>query len=164
MRTIRDMVGIKVDKFVDPDYIQYVVDTYNNTPHLAYKNYFSPIEAQDDYEIEAAYIDYQKQNLGIIIDKQQKANLFNYDEGDILLAHIDLSKTPYRFDKRRRIFNELVEFVEYKNGNVICHPLDRATYGPRAIEIPIFYTKYLCDSRRNIPRDYRKVFYIRNEE
>jgi hypothetical protein len=46
--------------------------------------------------------------------------MFSFKRGNILMIHLDLSKTAFSYMKRRRLFNELAEFIEYRNGNLVC--------------------------------------------
>jgi hypothetical protein len=53
IRTIRDAVGINRELFLLDRVIQTVVFYYNNTPHRAYNNIFTPRQVQNDRELDA---------------------------------------------------------------------------------------------------------------
>jgi hypothetical protein len=52
--------------------------------------------------------------------KQEAAGFFMYRPGNILLVHIDMTKTHIpRATKRRSTFNRLAEFIGYEHGNAV---------------------------------------------
>ena len=63
-----------------------------------------------------------------------------YKKGDILLMYVDRKKTSYAFEKRRRNFDELGQFISYENGSVKVKWVTNPEYTD-PIRIPIFYTK-----------------------
>jgi hypothetical protein len=91
------------------------------------------------------------------------------------LVHIDFSKTPYVFKKVRRNFNYLAEFIEYVYGNVKCRLISTVDLADdkvienydkksnrfdltKPIIIPVFYSKYLCEDYKSIPKTYKDYF------
>jgi hypothetical protein len=180
IRTVRDAVGL--DDFTDENNIQRVVDFYNKAPHnsLRYNNtLYTPEQVENSKDLEGLFIRKNKQLLDVVIQQQKKAGLFDYKTGNILLVHLDLSRTPLMFQKVRRTFNNLAEFVKYDHGNVRvkiinADDFDKQTVGeinknfdPRSqtfnikktVVLPIYYTKYVCDSIGNLPAVYRNYFF-----
>jgi hypothetical protein len=164
IRTIRDLVGMKTIRLLNPDLVSHLVDIYNETPHSAYLHKFSPSEAQNDPEIEGAYIRHQKEVLQEIKEKEKKAGLSNYKPGNILLIYIPKDKTLQQFDKRRRNFSDLAVFINYRNGNVVCELLDKRLFENSIITIPVYYTKYVCEDMYNLPPNYKDTFIIRDKK
>jgi hypothetical protein len=160
IRTIRDMIGMKTIKLLNPLTVQHLVEIYNNSPHSAYFHNFSPKQVQDDLEIEAAYIRYQMENLNEINSQLKKEGFQKYKPGNILLIHIPLEKTDLKFDKRRRNFSDLATFKNYKNGNVVCELLNKSYFRNPVIELPIHYTKFLSNDYHTIPATYKEAFII----
>lgn len=90
-----------------------------------------------------------------------------------------------KHEKRRRVFDDIAEFICYQNGNVKCRllnqyytfsktdkgliPYEQPERGRKAqtdvekneIEIPIIYTKYVCDSIDDLNEDYKEYFVIK---
>jgi hypothetical protein len=141
--------------------MQYIVNIYNNTPHAAYKFIFSPLEVQLNPEIEGAYIRHQTQVLKDIKQLQIKEGLLSYKPGNILMVHIPKNKTPATFDKHRRVFSDLAIFRRYENGNVMCTLLDMTRLKNPDIELPVFYTRYVCENLNKLPKEYLQNFEIR---
>jgi hypothetical protein len=161
IRTIRDIIGMKTIRLLNPAIIGRVVDIYNNTPHSAYFHKYSPNEVQNNLEIEAAYIRFQTERTNEIINQQKESGLLDYKPGNVLIVHIPKDKTPAKFDKRRRNFSDLAVFISYRHGNVVCELLDQLVFKNPRIELPIYYTKYLAEDVHSIPHDYRETFIIR---
>ena len=81
-------------------------------------------------------------------------------------------------EKRRRVFNEIAEFINYDNGNVRCRILKRyyqlinidkknkiyiidtdyKDIEKSIITLPIIYTKYVCFSYEELSNDYKQYF------
>jgi hypothetical protein len=139
IRTIKDAVGVSKHLLLFPSLIEEIVYYYNNTPHKAFKNIFTPYEVQNDKEIENWYI------------RQQQARLLNtlkiqrliprYKHNNVLLVHLPLDKTPNRFKKRRRNFDEVGQFLEYANGNCVVQLSDKSV-----VTVPIYYTQYMAEN------------------
>jgi hypothetical protein len=51
---------------------------------------------------------------------QTQAGFFMFKKGNVLLIHLDESKTNPFADKRRN-FNKIVYFDMYVNGNILCY-------------------------------------------
>ncbi|KAA6383465.1 MAG: hypothetical protein EZS28_021007, partial [Streblomastix strix] len=91
---------------------------YNkNNPYTGGKMY-SPEEVQYNSDIEGAFIRIKEEELNDLKQKQKAEGLFNFKQSNVLMIHLALAKTAFSYMKRRRQFNEVAEFVEYRNGNV----------------------------------------------
>jgi hypothetical protein len=161
IRTIRDIIGMKTIRLLNPAIIERVVNIYNSTPHSAYLHKYSPNEVQNNLEIEAAYIRFQTERTNEIIKQQEESGLLNYKPGNVLMVHIPKDKTPAKFDKRRLNFSDLAVFVSYRHGNVVCELMDQLLFRNPRIELPIYYTKYLAEDVHSIPDNYKEAFIIR---
>ena len=102
--------------------------------------YFTPREVQKSREVEGIFIRYKREKLKQQRKKQQKEQFWIYEPGDILLVHVDESKTPFRFSRPQRQYNYLAEYKYYRHGNVVCKLLGRGN--GRMVEIPIYYTRF----------------------
>jgi hypothetical protein len=161
-RTVRDIVGPDQDLLRDPEIMAQIVKIYNNTPHAAFDNKFTPYQVQMNPDIEEYYIRENMSRLDEVTTLQREAGFFNYKPGNALLIHINKAKTNEKFDKKRRAFNEVARFVRYENGNVNCERLTRAggkIVGDKRITIPIYYTKYLAPSINEIPKKYLQLIF-----
>ncbi len=94
-----------------------------------------------------------RSKLQSIHKKQQHKGLLTYKKGNIILVHVDYGKTKKKFDKRRRVFNEIAEFLAYSNGNVICK-----LQNGNLIQVPIAYTKKIANSYDELNKDYKLYF------
>ncbi|KAA6392918.1 MAG: hypothetical protein EZS28_011552 [Streblomastix strix] len=124
IRTIRNGFGQDLISFANPNKMQQIVDIYNKTPHLAYQNQFTPQQVQLSRDLEGKFIRQKQQQLELQLINQQREQLFDFKSGNILMVHVDYSRTGIRFQKQRRQFNELATFITYKNGNVVCQLLN----------------------------------------
>jgi hypothetical protein len=161
IRTIRDMIGLKTIRLLNPEIIQNIIDIYNNTPHSAYLHKYTPKEVQNNLEIEAAYIRFQTERSNEIVKQQEESGLLDYKHGNVLMVHIPKDKTPAKFDKKRRNFSDLAIFISYRHGNVVCELMDHLLFKNPIIELPIYFTKYLSEDIYSIPADYKETFIIR---
>jgi hypothetical protein len=142
--------GLDKELLLLPHIIRDIVRYYNNTPHSAYNNTFTPAQVQGDRELESWYIRKQQSRLHDVL-KLQKIKYKKYQQGNILL-------TSQRFNKRRRNFDRLGIFQRYVHGNVYENPLDKDLHQTDGIIIPIYYTKYVCESFNTLANTYRKLF------
>ncbi|KAA6378566.1 MAG: hypothetical protein EZS28_025909, partial [Streblomastix strix] len=124
IRTIRNGFGQDLQGFATPSQMQQMVEIYNNTPHLAFMNKFTPKYVQYNRELEGKFIRQKQAQLEQVMIRQQQQNLLNFKNGNILMIHADYVRTNIRFQKQRRQFNELATFITYKNGNVVCKLLN----------------------------------------
>ncbi|KAA6375762.1 MAG: hypothetical protein EZS28_028712 [Streblomastix strix] len=120
IRTIRNGFGDDSEKFANNNLMQQMVQMFNQTPHSAYNNKFTPEQANSNHDIKEIYIRQQQSQLFEIKKQQKKQGLMSFSPGNILLNHLDYSKTGHQFVKQRRNFNELAEFIRYSNGNVVA--------------------------------------------
>jgi hypothetical protein len=160
IRTIRDMVADRKEVLLDPDVMQNVVEIYNNTPHSAFDNKFTPLQVQKNADLEEYYIRENLSRLDEATMLQREAGFFNYKPGNMLLIHIPKAKTDKKFEKKRRAFSEVAMFAEYEHGNVNCYRMIRngAYFEPSTlITLPTYYTKYVAASLEELPRRYRQL-------
>jgi hypothetical protein len=158
IRTIRDMLGSEPEAIIKPRAVEAAVLTYNNNPHSAFDYEFSPSEVQSNIELEEYYIREKLFKLEEIKQKQIETGFFDYKPGNILLIHLDESKRNASAEKRRK-FNKVVYFRNYVNSNVSCRPLTINKKGKikhliKKIEVSIYYTKLLTNSKNEIPPAY----------
>jgi hypothetical protein len=153
IRTIRDAVGLETSLILNPNIVEEIVYIYNHTPHSAFLNRFTPYQAQNDPDLESWYI--RRQQLELYkIQKLQLQELGSYKVGNILMIHVPKEKTGERFEKRRRNFDELGIFVRYVHGNVMVTRMKNKN----VIVLPIFYTKFLADSLKDLSKEYVDFF------
>jgi hypothetical protein len=178
IKTIRDGIGGNYYNFANFDYLNNIVNIYNKTPHDSLtinKHIFTPAEVQSNRDLEGILIRLNEQILETVKEEQEKEGLFKFKKGNVLLVHLDLSRTPYAFIKTRRTFNYLAVFLEYEHGNVKVKLLNPTNLNDSEIDkkfdkvsnsfninkpiiIPIYYCKYLCESVKDIPNQYRIYF------
>jgi hypothetical protein len=136
--------------------------TYNNRPHAAFGKKFTPRQVQATPDLEEYFIREQLERLKEVKALQRDAGFFDYRPGNVLLIHIDKSKTSKKFDKKRRVFNEVAIFREYQNGNVLCDRLQRTQQGgvqrnPKPALLPIYFTRRVAESLPTLPRQYQQL-------
>jgi hypothetical protein len=176
IRTIRDAIGSNYNDFNSFENVSKIVDIYNKTPHRSLKigdRYFAPEQVQNNHDLEGFLIRQDQEQLEKVKQEQDIQGLFNYKPGNVLLVHLDYSRTPYSFTKSRRTFNAIAQFLNYEHGNVrvkILNPFnlidDTVTKAEtnerfnvkKSVVIPIYYSKFLSTSVRNIPGQYRNYF------
>jgi hypothetical protein len=135
------------------------------------------MQVNSDQDLEGIFIRMNSERLSTVKAMQNKGGLLNFRKGNILLVHIDYSRTPVMFAKSRRIFNHLAEFIEYVHGNVKCRLLglfdfnkkyknerfdDRGhDFIPKNKEllVPIYCCKFVSNSIKEIPLPYKEYFY-----
>jgi hypothetical protein len=159
IRTIRDKLGTNAALWLNPNIVAKAVQEYNNTKHSAFYNEFSPIQVQHNKDLEEYFIREQQMRLQDVTEAQKEAELYNYIQGNILLIHLDFSKTDEKFKKQRRTFNQLAEFVKYDHGNVNCFILERGRRG-KEITLPIYYTKFVSTDLSTIPNEYKLAGFL----
>jgi hypothetical protein len=150
--------------------IDRAVVAYNNTLHSAFDHQFTPLQAQTNPDIEEYYIRENMSRLNEVKELHRDAGFFNYKPGNVLLVHIDKSKTDSKFDKKRRAFNEVAIFTQYVNGNVMCDrltrdearkivklPQDGRSKG--RVVIPIYYTKYVAPSLAELDKRFYALIF-----
>ena len=73
--------------------MQEMVQLYNDSPHMAYNNLFTPTEVQENQEIEGRFIAYKQRELRQALHSQKRDDLHNYKKNNILFFHLDVKKT-----------------------------------------------------------------------
>ena len=160
MRTIRDGVGLDKELLLIPEIIQQIVLYYNNTPHTAYENLFTPTEVQSSKFLEGWFVRRQQRRLIDALRLQHDKFLNTYTPGCILLIYLPRGKTSDMFQKRRRNFDTLAEFIRYEYGNVVCRVLKEAN----EITVPIQYTKYIASSLFALSPEIIRMFNMKLDE
>ncbi|GHU19219.1 hypothetical protein FACS189472_08690 [Alphaproteobacteria bacterium] len=159
IKTVRNLVGRasgqKPDAFSDENLLGNVIRIYNNTVHSTFLNKFTPAEMQESPELEALYIKHCRDKLEEVDFKRQQSGYLTYPPGAILLVHLNLGKTDYKFTKRRRNFDELGKFVRYERGNCVVDLLHNYPEFKRII-IPPFYTKFVALNLDDYRNKYNK--------
>ncbi|MDR0677038.1 MAG: hypothetical protein LBF97_08405 [Elusimicrobiota bacterium] len=151
MRTIRDMfdqLGHRASLF-DVKLMEKIVYKYNHTTHRAFDYRFTPVQVQNNKDLERIFIARKMDRLQNI-----PKNVFNkYEYGDIILVHIPFKEINY---KRRRNFTHLGMFIEYVHGNVKCYLLypEGDDYTDEIVVIPPYYTKFV----NNLNQNFRNYF------
>ena len=173
IRTLRNSFGANDTKIANNNFMQQMVLYYNNTPHrsLRLRNYnytdedetevklpgkyiyYTPAQMQNNTDLEWRYIRMMRSKLQEIQQKQKHKGLLTYKKGNIILVHVDYGKTEKKFDKRRRVFNEIATFLAYSNGNVICKLQNN-----KLAQVPIAYTKKVADNYDKLGTDYKLYF------
>jgi hypothetical protein len=128
IRTIRDKLGEDPIKFYEPENIQKAVDEYNNSRHTAFNHEYTPKEVQMHKDLEEYYIRENMNRAEEVKSMQISEGLFLYKPGNILLIHLNFSKTKDKLNKTRRTFNRLAEFLNYDHGNVVCQVIRKTNH------------------------------------
>jgi hypothetical protein len=162
IRTIRDIVGEDESKMMNIQVVQDAVNLYNRTKHKAFDKLYSPLQVQNNPELEEYFIRRNQERLNDALKRQRYNKFFEYKPYDILLIHTPVGKTEEKFRKGRRQFNHLAEFVRYNCGNVMCKKLMLRAGQPhveeKLIEVPIYYTRYVANDIDSIPKEYFEEF------
>ncbi|KAA6378787.1 MAG: hypothetical protein EZS28_025688 [Streblomastix strix] len=154
IRTIRDaFIG---QDMANPKLMQQIVKLYNDKLHSAFDLKCSPSQVNKDEDLEGKYIRSQMKKLNEA--KQSQSQLTKLTKGNIILIHLDLSKTALKFNKQRRQFNELAIFEKYQHGNIICR-LMKPYKDIQQVEIPIYFTKKVSDDIENLDDKYKSAFF-----
>jgi hypothetical protein len=99
---------------------------------------FTPFQVQFTRNLERYFMKENEYKLEEINQKQNKMGLKNYEPGNILLIHLDFSKTSGRLTKKRRNFNKLALLIAYDFGTVKCHVYNIEKHIKNTITIPIY--------------------------
>ncbi|KAA6366285.1 MAG: hypothetical protein EZS28_038188 [Streblomastix strix] len=157
IRTIRNAFGQDDRDFANPKLMQQMVDIYNDTPHTAFDNKFTPKQVNSLQELEGYFIRKNDKKLREVKQDQQDQGFTKYLPGNILMIHVDYLRTMHRYMKQRRNFNELAKFIKYDNGNVECLLLKPFT-DLDVITVPIYYTKFVCENEQQLNSPQFKKF------
>jgi hypothetical protein len=161
--------------------VQEVVEIYNNTPHnnlvlASIEVPLTPAQVESNQDLEGLFIRENQQRLDVVKEMQKEAGLFNFKKGNILMVHLDYSKTPLSFMKVRRNFNHLAEFLEYESGNVKCRLRNNIEFSnakndwfddrgteinekTKIVTIPIYYCKLVSFDLKSLPEKYKDYFF-----
>ena len=171
IRTIRDAIGYR---YLQPEQLFEIIDYYNNTYHESIKmtphemqlgkkiQIVNPedgsVKIQDFSQLELDYIRKMKMKRDKVLIAQRKEGLKKYQPGDILIIHLDFSKTGAKFEKQRRRFNRLAKFLKYEHGNVRCQLI-----GSREqLLLPIFYTRFVSKDLKTLPESIKTTFNLKS--
>jgi hypothetical protein len=116
IRTICDKLGVRSILWLDINHMAQLVEEYNHTPHSAFYHMFTPFQIQFTRDLERYFMKENEYKIEQIKQKQKELGLRDYEPRNILLIHLDFSKTSSRFTK-----------IYIKN----------------PITIPVYYTKYI---------------------
>jgi hypothetical protein len=189
--TIRDAIGSNDYDFSNFETINKIVAIYNKTPHSSLKLPtrkipFTPEEVNENRDLEGIFIRMNQQRLNDLKKLQSEEHLLDYRKGNILMIHLDYNRTPLRFNKNRRTFNHLAEFIEYEHGNAKVRLLkniefnkqslgfsllkhdentikvdDGIDFKPksRIVTIPVYYTKLVSKNLKELPESFKEYFF-----
>jgi hypothetical protein len=118
---------------------------------------FTPFQVQFTRDLERYFMKKNEYKLEAINTKQKELGLKDYEPGNILLIHLDFSKTSSRFTKKRRNFNKIEKVISYEFGNVKCHVYNIEKHIKNPIIIQIYYTKYTAENEKSIPEKYKEL-------
>jgi hypothetical protein len=151
VRTIRDAIGYRS---LTIDQIQQVINYYNHTYHKGID--CSPHEMMQNMDFEWQYIRNCQEKVRAVNAFYRRAGVSDYQRGNILVLHLDYSKTNNKFEKQRRYWNEYGVFIAYEHGNVKVGIMDGNIM--QAITVPVYYTRKIATDTLHIPpealRDY----------
>ena len=158
MRTLRNALGPNSDKYWSgrfDDIIQDLVRLYNNSPHKALKfngRFLTPFTVQNDITLEMEYIQRMNHKLNKVNQLLRNDGLLNLQPGNIVMIYLNKGKTSQSFDKKRRVFEYLGEFLEYDGGNVrvLINGIEKI--------IPIYWIEYVSQSWDTLPQKYYQTF------
>jgi hypothetical protein len=154
IRTIRNAIGYRR---INEAQLQKIVEYYNHTHHKSID--CTPLEMMQNPEYEEQYIRYCMQRLLIVKQRQEFEGLLSYEKGNILLLHCDLSKTAQSFEKRRRFWDRIGEFIRYDHGNAIVLLLGNGITGiGKMISLPVQFTRLIAKNKAEIPSYYHDSY------
>jgi hypothetical protein len=116
---------------------------------------FTPFQVQFTRDLERYFMKENEYKLETIKKKQNELGLRDYEPGNILLLHLDFSKTSNRFTKKHRNLSKLARFIFYEFGNVKCYGYNIEKH----ITIPIYYTKYIAENEDKIQENYKELLH-----
>jgi hypothetical protein len=136
VRTIRDAIGYRK---MSQNQVQQVIEYYNRTYHKSID--CSPYLMMVNPEWEWQYIRYCQDKLIHIRSLQRENGLLTYQPNNILLIHLELTKTSQKFEKQRRFWNRVAVFKEYTGGNVKVR-----THNGKEAVVPTYFTKFVANN------------------
>jgi hypothetical protein len=93
IRTLRDKLGVRSILWLDINHMAQLVDEYNHTPHSAFYHMFTPFQVQFTQDLERYFMKEKEYKPEEINQKQKELGLKEYEAGNILLIHLNFSKT-----------------------------------------------------------------------
>jgi hypothetical protein len=87
----------------------------------------------------------------------------SYVKGNILLVHLELSKTPEAMEKQRKFWNRLAEFLGYSHGNVVVklfRPVRIGVSDREIVVVPIYFTKFVAYDVKSIPTEIKNNYKV----
>jgi hypothetical protein len=136
------------------------VNEYNNTPHSAYDNLFTPAEVERDVDVEGSFIRHEKRILRQVELRQRVLGLRGYQPGNVVLLHLDFRRTREHFANLNDYWNGIGIFLKYVGRNVMVWCLMTTTFRFTAIVISSSYTRIVCPHFLLIPPNYATHFNI----
>ena len=106
-------------KKLNTDDIQTVVDYYNNRKHRIIN--CPPAVMMEDPTGELNYIARCQRELEAANQRFKELGILDYKKNDIVMIHVDESKTKEKFKKKNRVFHKFGKFYQYLEGNVIVN-------------------------------------------
>jgi hypothetical protein len=141
VRTIRD--AIAYHRYPD---INQIDSAYNNTYHKAID--CTPYRMTLNPELEWQYIRYCTERLNDVL-KLQREQLDQYEPGNVIAVHLEMQRTPEKFQKQRRYWNRIGVFRRYIHGNV-----EVQLYNMQApVVVPIYFTKLIAVDEKSVPQN-----------
>ena len=156
MRTLRNALGPFSDgKLWNNEVMQQLVTFYNNTYHVSIKQ--TPAEFMSKVYDD---VDYEWQYIRKMTDKleQVEEHVIRPMNGSIVMVHLDFGKRSSKFDKRRRVYEDLGLVIDNNsNGNIRLVLLTRFsdknkvgqptnTYFDYPLDVPTFAVKQISSS------------------
>lgn len=156
MRTLRNALGPNSDKYWSgrfDDDIQRLVHLYNHSPHKSLKG-LTPYEMQTDLTLELEYIKRMQRKLAKAERNLRMDGLLHLRPGNIVMVYLNKGKTDESFDKKRRTFEYLGEFMGYSNGNAVVSINEITRI------IPIYWVEYVGESWNTLDQKYYSTFNV----
>jgi hypothetical protein len=157
IRTIRDAIGYRA---LIPHQLKQIIDYYNNTYHSAID--CTPKEMMDNPEFEHQYIRYCIEKLTEVMRRYEAHGLLSYQPGFILQVHTEKDKTPAKFEKRRRYWDRLAEFITYDHGSALVRLLQPIQWtGNQRVhefQIPLYHTRFIAKNINEVPEFIRRSY------
>jgi hypothetical protein len=156
IRTIRDQVGYRR---ISEQQLQQIVNRYNNTYHRSID--CTPLFMQQNPDIEDQYIRWNIRKLDKVDNKLSRLGFYNYTaskakteeerrtNGDLLLLHLDESKTANKYRKKRGYWNQIGRFIQYVSRSA-CEVYVKSMR--KNIVLPLYFTMKVDPNVVNLDR------------
>jgi hypothetical protein len=141
VRTIRDAIAYHRH----PD-VNHIVSEYNSSYHKAID--CTPLQMTEDTDLEWQYIRYCNERLNEVLRLQQE-HLDHYEPGNVIAVHLEMQRTPEKFQKQRRYWNRIGVFRRYVHGNVEVQLYNMQT----PVVVPIYFTKLIAINEKSVPQN-----------